>query len=276
MHEKILNFKQIKELMDITANCYRLGWDERNGGNISCLLDEEELKKYLDLDQVKRNVKLNFDARDLAGEYFLVTGSGKYFKNIECEPEENIGIIRISDTGDSYDILWGFGEEGVATSELATHLMNHRVRMDLDHSHRVIFHCHPPFLNALTFTQELDEKKITKLLWQMISECIIVFPEGIGLIPWRVPGTNEIGIETSEKMKDMKMVLWPHHGVFASGSTIDEAFGLIETAEKAAQIYTYACHQGEIKQAITDQQLIDLAKAFHVKPREGILKTNNH
>ena len=118
--------------------------------------------------------------------------------------------------------------------------------------------------------------KITKILWSMISECIIVFPEGIGIIPWEVPGTLEIGKKTAEKMKDVRLVLWPHHGVFASGSTLDDAFGLIETAEKAAEIFTIACQQGGIKQAITDHQLYETAKAFHVTPRKGILNIDRN
>lgn len=70
----------------------------------------------------------------------------------------------------------------------------------------------------------------------------------------------------------MQLVLWPHHGVFASGTTLDEEFGLIETAEKAAEIYTVICQQGEIKQTIAGIQLRELAKAFIVVSREGILQ----
>jgi rhamnulose-1-phosphate aldolase len=53
---------------------------------------------------------------------------------------------------------------------------------------------------------------------------------------------------------------------------MDETFGLIETAEKAAQIYTIiSSHQGGIKQVITDQELADLAQAFGVTPIDGVL-----
>ena len=31
----------VEEMRKTTANMYRLGWDERNGGNISYLLDDE-------------------------------------------------------------------------------------------------------------------------------------------------------------------------------------------------------------------------------------------
>ena len=33
----------VKEMCEATANMYRLGWDERNGGNISYLLDEKQV-----------------------------------------------------------------------------------------------------------------------------------------------------------------------------------------------------------------------------------------
>jgi len=62
---------------------YRLGWDERNGGNISYLLDEAEVEEYLDLTRVIRTIPTGFDAKTLIGRIFIVTGTGKYFKNVE-------------------------------------------------------------------------------------------------------------------------------------------------------------------------------------------------
>ena len=270
--QNILTSEFLQEFTRTTSNLYRLGWDERNGGNISCLLLEEEITQYLDVKKTFRKIQMDFNAEELAGRYFIVTGSGKYFKNIAQDPEVNLGIIRITEDGHCYEVIWGFIDGAVATSELPTHLMNHIVRLKVDPNHRVILHCHATHLIAMTFTHDLDEKAITKTLWKMISECIIVFPDGVGLIPWRVPGTIKIGEETSVKMKDMQLVLWPHHGVFASGITLDEAFGLIETAEKAAEIYTIICQQGGIRQTITDRQLHELAKEFKVVPREGILQ----
>lgn len=72
-------------------------------------------------------------------------------------------------------------------------------------------------------------------------------------------------------MADVRLVLWPHHGIFGAGSTLDETFGLIETAEKAAEVYTIVCAQGGKKQTITVAQPQELADAFGVAPRQGIL-----
>lgn len=79
----ILTAPFVKEMMETTANMYRLGWDERNGGNISYLLDEAEVAEYLDLTRVIRTIPTGFDAKPLIGRIFIVTGTGKYFKNVE-------------------------------------------------------------------------------------------------------------------------------------------------------------------------------------------------
>lgn len=263
----------VKEMAEVTYNMWRLGWDERNGGNVSYLLNKADITPYLDLENVKKTIQLAFPVKALANKYYIVTGSGKYFKNVKSNPEENLGIIRINQTGTAVDILWGFTDGGNPTSELPSHLLSHITRLGQDENHRVIMHNHATNLLAMTFTHELNEKSFTKTLWQMCTECVVVFPDGVGIIPWMVPGSDLIGEKTAEKMARTRLVVWPHHGIFGAGRTIDETFGLIETAEKAAQIYSIiSSHQGGVKQFITDQQLFELCKAFGVTPTEGILE----
>ena len=214
-----------------------------------------------------------FDASKLAGKYFIVTGSGKYFKNVSDQPSENLGIVRVGEDGKTLDLLWGLDNTAVPTSELASHFMSHIARLEVDPENRIIMHNHASHLLAMTFTHALDEKEFTRTLWQMCTECLVVFPEGISIIPWLVPGTNEIGEATATKMKETRLVLWPQHGVYGAGRDMDEVFGLIETAEKAAQIYTYVKAQGPILQTISDENLWKLANAFGVTPHEGYLVT---
>lgn len=267
----ILQAPFVKEMAATTSNLYRLGWDERNGGNISYLLKEEEVLPFIDPEKVIREIPMIFDASALAGKYFLVTGSGKYFKNVEKAPSENIGLIRVQDNGRTLDLLWGLENGATPTSELPSHFMSHISRLQVDPENRIVMHCHASHLLAMTFTHELDERAFTRTLWQMCTECLVVFPEGISIIPWIVPGTNEIGEATAAKMKETRLVLWPHHGVYGSGKDLDETFGLIETAEKAAQVFTYVNAQGPILQTITDENLQKLADGFNVTPHEGYL-----
>ena len=267
---EILNAPFLVEMMRTTANMYRLGWDERNGGNISLLLDEAELGDYLDLDHVLREIPTGFQAPALAGRCFLVTGTGKYFKNVQYDPENSLGILRLKEDGATAQLLWGFFDGGTFTSELPTHLMSHAARLEVDPRQRVVLHCHPLNLVAMTFVHDLDQRAFTRTLWQMCTECIMFFPDGVGVLPWMVCGTNEIGRATAEKMRDTRLVVWAHHGIYGVGASLDEAFGLVETAEKGAQIYMKIAHL-PWKQFITDGQLRQVAARFGLTPRAGYL-----
>ena len=268
--KNILNAPFVVEMCKTTANMYRLGWDERNGGNISYLLDEKEVVQYLDLEKVIRVLPLGFDATALAGKVFIVTGSGKYFKNVIDDPETNLGIVRISEDGKNALLLWGYADGGQCTSEFPAHLMSHMARLQVDPENRVVMHTHPTYTLAMNFVHELDNKKFTHSLWQMCTECIVVFPEGIGVLPWMLCGNNSIGEATAEKMKEFRIVIWGMHGIYGAGKTMDEAFGLIETVEKAAQIYMLTAHLPRIN-TIRDEEMVELAEAFGVKYRKDFL-----
>lgn len=262
--KNILDAPFVKGMMKTTANMYRLGWDERNGGNISMMLDSDEVAEYLDISSPIRTIPMGFDAKVLIGKIFIVTGTGKYFKNVEDDPENNLGIIKVAEDGTTAELLWGYSDGGRPTSELPAHLMSHISRLEKNPENRVIMHSHPTNTLAMTYVHELDEKKLTHSLWEMCTECMVVFPDGIGVLPWMVCGTNEIGIATAEKMKEFRLVVWGQHGIYGCGKDLDEAFGLIETVEKAAQLYMMTAHLPRVN-TITDPDLIEIVKAFKLE-----------
>ncbi len=268
MKKDILNAPFIGEMMDMTANMYRLGWDERNGGNISYILAEKELVEYLDLNSVIRSIPMGFTApKELLGKYILVTGTGKYFKNVEKNPEANLGIVKIGEN--SAELIWGFNDGGRFTSEFPAHLMSHAARLSADSEHRIVMHCHPTYTIAMNTICPVDEADFTHRLWQINTESIVVFPDGIGMLPWMICGTNDIGSRTAEKMREYRLVVWTNHGIYGTGRSLDEAFGLIETVEKGAQIYMLT--EGSPRHLITDEQLLSLAANFNVQPRKGVI-----
>ncbi len=269
--KNILTASFLTEYTKTISNMYRLGWDERNGGNVSYLLREDEVKEYLDTDACIRTVPLTFVAKELAGKLILITGTGKYFKNVEANPEANVGILKIAADGASAALVWGLNDGGNPTSELPAHLMSHVARLSVDPENRVILHTHPTNLVAMTHVHELETKSFTHTLWEMMSECIVVYPDGVEVLPWMLCGTNTIGEATAEKMKLSRVVVWSLHGIYGAGKTLDEVFGLVETVEKAAQIYMMTAHIGR-KNTIKDDELMQLCDLFHLTPREGFLK----
>ncbi len=268
--KNILTAPFVTELCATASNMYRLGWDERNGGNISVMIDESDVSKYLDTNRILRSIPIGFDATELKGKYFIVTGTGKYFKNVEKDPENNLGLFRISEDGLNAELLWGYTGGGKFTSELPAHLMSHIERLKVDSENRVVMHTHPTNLLAMTYVHELDTKKFTHTLWQMSTECIVVFPDGVEVLPWMLCGTNDIGIATAEKMKFARVVVWALHGIYGAGKTLDETFGLIETVEKSAQIYMLTAHLPR-KNTIKDTELKILAEHFGVQYRKDFL-----
>ena len=258
------------DMIRTATNMYNHGWDERNGGDISMILDEAEVKEYLDVENVKLKIPTGFTAPELDGKYFLVTGTGKYFKNVQYAPEINLGIVRITAYGELAELVWGFNDGGSFTSEFPAHMMSHTARLSVDPDNRVIMHCHPDNLLAMTYVHDLDEREFTRTLWQMETECIMVFPDGVSVLPWMLCGTNEIGRATADKMKTARLVVWAQHGIYGAGRDLDETFGLIETAEKAAGIYMKIAGLPR-KQTLTDEQLHQLETRFGVKAKEGYL-----
>lgn len=98
---------------------------------------------------------------------------------------------------------------------------------------RIVYHCHATNVIALTFVLPLDNKVFTRELWEMATECPVVFPEGVGVVKWMVPGGKDIAIETSKLMEKYNVAIWAHHGIFVTGPDFDTTFGLADTVEKA-------------------------------------------
>ncbi|MBR5424679.1 MAG: rhamnulose-1-phosphate aldolase [Clostridia bacterium] len=264
--ENVLELKVVKEFIDACHQSWLKGWNERNGGNMSYRLKPEEAAALLPLLQPKSEWKsIGLSLSNIAGEYFIVTGSGKYYKNILREPENNLCIVKLDDKGENYQILWGLDNGGVPTSELPTHLLNHSIKKEKTNGrYRVIMHAHPANTVALTFLLPLEDKAFTHAIWEMITECPIVFPAGIGVVPWMVCGSTDIALATGEKIRQFDAVIWAHHGIFCCGEDLDSTFGLMDTIEKAAEIRIKVMSCGGAIHAITKEQIMALCGPFKV------------
>lgn len=260
----ILDLPFMKEAIASCHLFWEMGWGECHAGNMTYLLDEAQIadcEHQLRIDPV--SVAFPYDTGGLVGRTFLVTRSGGQFRTIIERAERDLGIIRIGKG--SYDILWGLEDgQGRPTSELPAHLLCHAARLEGNPDNRIIMHTHPTYLNAMTTIADLDEKAFTKTLWALNSECILVFPDGIGVLPWMVCGEGAIGPATAQKMEKRRIVVWPYHGIFSAGDSFDEAVGIIETIDKNARVYVAV--NGQPKQQITDEQLHELAAHFNLTP----------
>jgi len=268
----ILQLSCIKDIRRVSHEIFSKGWGEANGGNISIRIPADELAPCEQQLSRGEECKLPFTLPDLVGEYFLVTGTGVFFRHINEFPEQSLGIVQINGKGDAYTPVWGYTTGGRPTSELSAHLLSHEVRKNISNGRdNIIVHTHATNLIAMSFVLPLESAVVTRELWEMMSECLVLFPEGIGVLEWMLPGKPEIGNATAALMKNHRLVLWAHHGIFGAGESMDQAFGLIETADKAAEMLLKVMAAGGKKQAITSDQLKNLASAFNVNPLQEAL-----
>ena len=271
---KFLDAEFVQGFIRMADDGWQQGWHERNGGNLSYRIKDEEVaevKEFLHYDNEWKPIGTKVPG--LASEYFLVTGSGKYFRNVIIDPEDSICIIELDEKGENYRIFWGLVNGGRPTSELPSHLMNHEVKKGVtNEAHRVIYHAHTTNVIALTFVLPLEDKVFTRELWEMATECPVVFPSGIGVVGWMVPGGREIAVATSALMKEYDVAIWAHHGMFAAGEDFDLTFGLMHTAEKSAEILVKTLSMRPDKlQTIQPDDFRHLAEDFHVTLPEEFL-----
>jgi rhamnulose-1-phosphate aldolase len=264
--------KLIGEIKKTSGDMARRGWAESNGGNISLRLNPEFHACFDDFKPKIKEVKLPEPMPEISGERFLVTGTGRFLRNIEVAPEKNVGVIEIDSKGESYHMLWGYEPTGAPTSELPAHLLSHcQIKKRTNNQSFAFIHTHPNSIIALTYAvANLNTKSLTKLLWQSHAECIVVFPRGVEFLPWVMAGSMDLGRATAGAMSRRNLALWEFHGICGAGRNLDEAFGRIDVAEKAADICLRVLAAGGARQTLSDAQLRAIAANFNCDLDETI------
>ena len=122
----------------------------------------------------------------------------------------------------------------VEVLDVPEHIRGEYLLITASGSHFRVLHSQPQIDTGVI---KLTAKgSLTLDLWAVLTESIVVFPDGIAVLPWEVPGTQLIGDATAEALKTHRLVVWSKHGVLSTGKDFQDCFGLIETAEKAAHM----------------------------------------
>ena len=283
----------VQDFIRMCDGGWQQGWHERNGGNASYRLTSDDvaaLKGCLGVGEhaigfasgacpsfepTTAWASLEVCEPGLAGEWLLITATGSYMQNVARLPKECLGVIEIAPEGNAYRVVWGFEGGGRPTSEVSSHVMIHAVKKRATQgASRVLYHCHPTPINALCMSLPHDAREVTRALWKTMTECMVVFPEGIGMVGCHVPGSLALARDTTDAMLEHNAAIWAHHGLCVTGTTCDEAFGLAHVIVKAVQIYESACVMcagGNFRQAISDEDLVRIAEAFGLAPNPKYL-----
>ena len=270
--DNLLNFtndifqkKELKPVMNeiagIAKHLWDRGWAERNAGNFSINVSEFFTEKELDRFSSYPFLPLPKEYPELARTLFLVSGTGTRMRDIALDPSEFVCFVYVSDSGSAYHIIGGSQVDNSVrpTSELATHLAIQQMLLQRKSKEKVVLHAHVTELIALTQLATFKtEEAINALLWGMHPETILFVPDGVGFIPYILPGTEHIAMATLRALGIHKAILWEKHGCLAVGATLPEAFDTLDILAKSAKIYFLCKSAGMDPEGFTPAQLHEI------------------
>lgn len=206
---------------------------------------------------------------ELASATFLVTGSGRRLREVIHEPTSNVGCLVVDEggkTGKLYSSYHRLFQR--VTSEFNSHLAVHydQIKATGTNFHAVI-HAQPPHLTYLShITRYTDEKYLNTHLLRWQPETIVQLPEGIGFIPFKVPGSSDLMQANVAALREHAVVIWAKHGVMArSDHSSKHASDRIEYAETAARYEYLNLATGEQGQGLSVDEIRAICSAFNVK-----------
>jgi rhamnulose-1-phosphate aldolase len=202
----------------------------------------------------------------LASGWIVVTGAGRRLRDVGTAPERSVCLLHIQPGGIE---AVPYAAEGVRpTSELNTHLAVHNdhVRRRGLHYHGVV-HAQPlrlTYLSHIPGYQETAALNRRLLRWQ--PETIVEFPEGIAILPFQMPGSEEQMSITTEALARYRGVIWARHGIVTrADSGPAKAGDLVEYAEAAAQYEYLNLVAGEPSTGLSDDEIRLICDRLHIE-----------
>jgi len=190
----------------------------------------------------KKTIPLPVEVPELAGRFFIVTGSGCRLRDVIRNPAATLGLVQVGTDGKSGILCMGDTcEFQKLTSEWITHLTVHRDQvMRSGTNFHAIVHGQPLYTTYLSHIPAYrDETLLNHSLFRWEAETIVNLPQGIGLVPFHIPGSAELMAATALAMQEHQLVVWAKHGVMArSDFSANQALDLIEYIETGAH-YEY-------------------------------------
>jgi len=260
----LLDMKEpLKEFADTAELLFRKGWAERNAGNISYNVTDL-LKDFHPETFVHEIIPFEHGFKNLTGKMFLISSTNSRMRDLAKAPEDYVSLIKILSVHEL--ITYNLSEktsDRKPTSELATHLAIHNLILENNFPEKAVLHTHPNELIALSHIKEFQNSvSLTELLWSMHPETIIFLPRGVGFVPYTITGSVELAKKSTEVLKNFKIALWEKHGCIAIGEKPTDAYDLIDTLAKSANIYFTCKSAGFQPEGLTGEQLSELKKKF--------------
>jgi rhamnulose-1-phosphate aldolase len=246
-----------------------IGASEGAAGNISVYLGwpVDPRRRFPNAEPVE----LPIPVPALAGGSLLVTGSGRRLRETLDNPAANLGFVAVGKDGLRGTLFTAAGRLfDRLTSEFNSHLAVHQDQAASSGTNfHAVVHAQPVYLTYLSHVPRYRSEDILSrrlLRWQ--PEAIVNLPEGIGCVPFLVPGSNELASATAASLRTHRIAVWCKHGIVArSDRSVKRAVDRIEYAETAARYECLNLANGEAGQGLSEDELRALCRAFGIRQR---------
>jgi rhamnulose-1-phosphate aldolase len=240
---------------------------EGAAGNISVYIGwEVEPRRQFPLVET---IQLPEDVPQLVGKSFLVTGSGRRLREVILEPDAHLGFMRVNSDGKTAELFTAPERRfSRLTSELNSHLAVHQDRiLSAQTNFNVVIHAQPPYLNHLSHIPAYqDDLYLNRHILRWEPESIVQLPQGVGYVPFHVPGSKQQSEGSLEALREHQVIIWGKHGVVAcSDTSVKRASDLIEYAETGARYEYMNLVNHERGEGLTTAELRAICDAFKVQ-----------
>lgn len=254
-------------LGDAGQRLTELGACEGAAGNISVLVTGP-VRLEARFPRVER-LRLPQPVPALAGRTVIASGAGRRLRDIGRDPEGNLGALIVDpggETGTLHTALRPRFER--LTSEFNSHLAVHQDQVETaGAAFSAVIHAQPPHLTYLSHLARYQDPAIMNrrlLRWE--PETIVQFPQGVGVLPFILPGSAELMRATVEALRIHPVAIWGKHGVMVrSDVSVDAAVDAIDYLEAAARYEYLDQVAGGRAEGLTDDELRQIASAVGVE-----------
>lgn len=205
----------------------------------------------------------------LAGAVFIVSGSGCRLREILDDPGAHLACVQVNPDGLTAQ-LHTAPQQGFVrvSSEFNSHLAVHYDHMTTSGiDFHAVIHAQPMRLTYLShIPRYADFHYLNTHLLRWQPESIINLSDGIGFMPFRIPGSNEMMAGNLELLRRHQVVVWAKHGIMVRSShSIKHAVDLVEYAETAAKYEYLNLCAGEPAEGLSAEQIRAICAAFNVQ-----------
>jgi rhamnulose-1-phosphate aldolase len=199
----------------------------------------------------------------------IVTGSGRRLRDVKLDPVANLGAVVLDGDGRAGKLYTSTRRLfAMLTSEFNSHVAVHNALVaQTGTNFHALIHAQPPNLVYLSHIPAYgDEKIFNQRLLRWEPETIVNLPEGIGVLPFILPGSAALMEANVAKLLAHRIVVWGKHGVMArSDLSVTRATDRIDYAETAARFEYMDLACGGRGEGLSPEELRAVVNAFGVE-----------